>query len=128
MVQPASKRFVTEATGPTLFATAGSAWKPNTDYKASQIVTNGGLIYIANLDHLSGPTTITLGNWTAIGGGGGTNLIVETSTGVWSGDAPARTVGQYPIIFSGTSDPADPTNGIATPSRINAGDIWLEKL
>jgi hypothetical protein len=49
--------------------------------------------------------------------------IVETATGVWSGDAPVRTVGVNPIEFRGWSDPAG-GSGIATPARINAGDIW----
>lgn len=53
-------------------------------------------------------------------------MIVETSTGVWSGDAPARTDGDYPILFVGlsaTSDPSDGTNGIDTPANINDSDV-----
>jgi hypothetical protein len=53
----------------------------------------------------------------------GAITIIETSTGVWSGDAPVRTVGVNPIEFRGWSDPAG-GSGIATPARINAGDIW----
>jgi hypothetical protein len=56
------------------------------------------------------------------------SAIVETSTGVWSGDAPVRTAGQYPVIFSGVSDPADVTNGITTPTNIGADDIWLQQI
>ena len=52
--------------------------------------------------------------------------IVETSTGVWTRDAPARTAGQYPIEFRGASDPSDGTNGIDTPANINAFDVWVD--
>jgi hypothetical protein len=51
--------------------------------------------------------------------------IVETSTGVWSADAPARAAGVNPITFVGVSDPADPTNGIDTPANINDKDEWI---
>ena len=53
--------------------------------------------------------------------------IVETSTGVWNGDAPARTAGAYPITFVADTDPEDATNGIATPANINDGDTWIPK-
>lgn len=52
--------------------------------------------------------------------------IIETSLGVWSGDAPARAAGVKPIEFRGASDPADPTNGITTPANINNGDTWID--
>ena len=52
--------------------------------------------------------------------------IVETATGVWSADPPARTVGQYPVEFIGWSDPADVTNGVDTPANINDTDIWTQ--
>ena len=52
--------------------------------------------------------------------------IIEMSTGVWSGDAPARDPGVNPIVFVGESDPADATNGITTPANINAGDQWID--
>ena len=52
--------------------------------------------------------------------------IIETSTGVWSGDAPARDPGVNPIVFVGESDPADATDGITTPANINAGDQWID--
>lgn len=50
--------------------------------------------------------------------------IIEISVGVWSGDAPSRSTGQYPITFVGTTDPTDETNGITTPANINAFDTW----
>jgi hypothetical protein len=53
----------------------------------------------------------------------GSLTIVEISTGNWSGDAPVRTAGVHPIEFRGWSDPAG-VNGITTPARINAGDVW----
>lgn len=56
--------------------------------------------------------------------GGGT--IVELTTGVWSYDAPARTAGDYPIVFVGWSDPADVTDGITTPANINDTDRWVQ--
>lgn len=52
--------------------------------------------------------------------------IVETSVGLWSGDAPARTAGVNPITFVGLTDPADVTNGIATPANINERDRWVQ--
>ena len=52
--------------------------------------------------------------------------IVETATGVWSADPPARTAGQYPCEFVGWSDPADVTNGVDTPANINDTDIWTQ--
>ena len=52
--------------------------------------------------------------------------IVELSTGVWSGDAPARDPGVNPIEFRSVTDPADATNGITTPANINARDRWVE--
>lgn len=59
----------------------------------------------------SAPTTTTL-------------TIVETATGVWSADAPARVAGVNPIRFIGADDPADPTNGIDTPANISSFDTW----
>jgi hypothetical protein len=63
-----------------------------------------------------------------VSGGGtfpatGAITIIETATGVWSGDAPVRAAGVNPIEFRGWSDPAG-GSGIATPARINAGDVW----
>ena len=54
--------------------------------------------------------------------------IVELSVGVWSADAPAgRVDGQFPILFvpydaDSPTDPADATNGIATPANIRSWD------
>jgi hypothetical protein len=56
----------------------------------------------------------------------GTNIglvLIETTTGNWSGDAPVRTTGVNPIEFRGWSDPAG-SNGINTPANIRNGDIW----
>lgn len=54
--------------------------------------------------------------------------ISETATGVWTGDAPARTPGEYPVEFFGWSDPADSVNGVATPANIqNEVDSWKRK-
>lgn len=72
----------------------------------------------------------TLAAFLGAGGGGGLHgtlnglKIIEISTGVWSGDAPARAVGEYPITFVGASDPAG-ANGIDTPGNINLGDDWV---
>jgi hypothetical protein len=115
-------------------------WTPSTAYAlGQQIISPKNDVVAANAAHSSSATfTADEAKWTlsstfaraTVGTAGllTSSLIVETSTGVWSGDAPARTPGQYPIIFSGTSDPADPTHGIATPARITGGDIWLKKL
>ena len=53
-------------------------------------------------------------------------VIVETSTGVWSGDAPSRTGGEYPITFIGATDPTDGSDGIDTPANINDYDTWID--
>lgn len=52
-------------------------------------------------------------------------IIVEITTGNWSGDAPVRGAGDNLIIFVGTSDPADPTNGINTPGNLIDNDLWV---
>ena len=52
--------------------------------------------------------------------------IVEITTGVWSADAPARDPGANPVEFRSVTDPADPTDGIATPANINARDRWVQ--
>ena len=55
--------------------------------------------------------------------------IVELEAGGWSGDAPAgRVNGQNPIIFVpfdsyAPTDPADATDGIATPANIRDWDM-----
>jgi len=55
--------------------------------------------------------------------------IVETAVGVWSGDAPpGRSNGANPIMFvpfdtDSPTDPADATNGIATPANIRDWDL-----
>jgi len=115
-------------------------WTPSTPYAlGQQIISPKNDVVTANAAHTSSATfAADEARWTlsstfaraTVGNPGllTSSMIVEISTGVWSGDAPARTPGQYPIIFSGTSDPADPTHGIATPARINEGDIWLKKL
>ena len=115
-------------------------WTPSTAYAlGQQIISPKNDVVAANAAHRSSATfTADEAKWTlsstfaraTVGTAGllTSSLIVETSTGVWSGDAPDRAPGQYPIIFSGTSDPADPTHGIATPARITGGDIWLKKL
>ena len=51
-------------------------------------------------------------------------VLVETAIGVWSGDAPVRSGGVNPILFVSRSDPADPTNGIASPGNIAEFDSW----
>jgi hypothetical protein len=64
----------------------------------------------------------------AIGSGTGVNVgltIIEITTGVWSGDAPARTTGNNPIEFRSWTDPAAASGGIATPANIRAGDVWI---
>lgn len=66
------------------------------------------------------------------GGLGSINIglvIVETSLGVWSGDAPpGRVDGEYPIQFwpmnpDNPTDPTDPTHGIDTPANIRDWDM-----
>ena len=115
-------------------------WVPSTPYAlGQQIISPKNDVVAANAAHTSSATfTADEAQWTVSStfarAGVGTagvltpSLIVETSTGVWPGDAPVRPPGQYPIIFSGASDPADPTHGIATPARITGGDIWLKRL
>jgi len=55
--------------------------------------------------------------------------IVEFQSGGWSGDAPpGRSNGANPITFipydpDNPTDPADNTNGIATPTNIREWDV-----
>lgn len=56
------------------------------------------------------------------------SIILETSIGVWTADAPSRVDGEQKIIFIGVSDPADVTNGVDTPANINPTDIWLARI
>ena len=64
--------------------------------------------------------------WGALASSTTTLTIVETATGVWSADAPARAAGVNPIRFIGVDDPADPTNGINTPANIGQFDTWTK--
>lgn len=53
--------------------------------------------------------------------------IVEVA-GVWYGDVKSRPVGVEPTELIGSSDPADPTDGVATPANLNDGDVWTRIL
>ena len=104
------------------YAPVASAWTPLTVYKQNQLVTSGGLLYSSNSNHTSGTPTITLANWTAIGGGSMTFYDAVIRWDGVTGSQPLRT-----SVTSNTSQrvrwvqPSLPpvTTGYSLP-----GDVW----